>query len=194
MRFRLAACTALTLGALVGAATPQERGAAGSGGEKPSAFALSSTAFRSGGEIPIRYTCEGADVSPPLDWQGVPEGTKSFALVVDDPDAPDPGAPRTTWVHWVVVDLPAASRSLPEGSGADELPVGARHGTNDWRRRDYGGPCPPVGRHRYFHKLYALDTRLPELAAPSKQELERMIAGHVLARAELVGTYEKRLH
>jgi Raf kinase inhibitor-like YbhB/YbcL family protein len=191
MHFRLAACIALTFGALAGTATAEERHREDGDG-RPAVFALRSTAFHDGAEIPTLYTCEGADVSPPLTWDGAPNGTQSFVLVVDDPDAPDPRAPRTTWVHWVVVDLPGASRSLPEGIGAGALPGGARHGTNDWRRRDYGGPCPPVGRHRYFHKLYALDTKLPDLAAPSKQELERRIAGHVLARAELVGTYEKR--
>jgi len=191
MRTRLALCIALAAGVLAGSATPEPRGGEEGGAAQAAAFTLRSTAFRTGDQIPIRYTCEGADVSPPLQWDGVPEGTQSFALVVDDPDAPDPRAPRRTWVHWVVVDLPSASRSLPEGAGAGALPSGARSGTNDWHRQDYGGPCPPVGRHRYFHKLYALDTRFPELAAPSKQELERKIEGHVLAHAELVGTYEK---
>lgn len=167
--------------------------ATGGGADEASgAFALTSPAFAGGGEIPRRYTCEGRDVSPPLAWRGAPEGTKSFALVVTDPDAPDPAAPRTPWVHWVVVDLPLSARGLPEDAGAGDLPGGARHGTNDWKRRGYGGPCPPVGRHRYVHVLYALDAKLPALEAPTRAELERAMAGHVLGRAELVGTYAKR--
>jgi hypothetical protein len=155
-------------------------------------FTLRSSAFADGDEIPIRYTCEGEDVSPPLAWPAPPEGTRSLALVVDDPDAPDPRAPRMTWVHWVVVDLPPAAGSLPEGAAADTLPGKARMGRNDWKRAGYGGPCPPVGRHRYFHKLYALDVELPRLASPTKAELERAMEGHVLAEAVLVGTYAKR--
>ncbi|HEU0032552.1 MAG TPA: YbhB/YbcL family Raf kinase inhibitor-like protein [Kofleriaceae bacterium] len=148
---------------------------------------LTSTAFREGGEIPSKYTCEGADLSPPLRWTGVPPNTKSLALVVDDPDAPDPAAPRVTWVHWVVVDLPADAGGLDEG--VKRLAHG-RFGVNDWKRAQWGGPCPPVGRHRYFFKLYALD-RVLELARPSKSELARAMTGHVLAEATLVGTYQK---
>jgi hypothetical protein len=162
------------------------------GGSEPMSFALSSPAFADGGEIPSRFTCEGEDVSPPLAWPAPPAGTQSLALVIDDPDAPDPRAPRMTWVHWVVVDLPPAAGSLPEGAAAARLPEGARTGRNDWKRADYGGPCPPIGRHRYFHKLYALDTALPALASPTKAELERAMHGHVLAEAVLVGTYQKR--
>jgi hypothetical protein len=156
------------------------------------ALKLVSPAFEAGAEIPTRYTCEGEDVSPPLRWSGVPAGAKSLALVVDDPDAPDPRAPRRVWVHWVVCDLPPAAGGLEEGASAGKLPAGARVGRNDWGRRDYGGPCPPIGRHRYFHKLYALDVALPALEAPTKAELERAMEGHVLARGELVGTYEKK--
>ncbi|NWG72912.1 MAG: YbhB/YbcL family Raf kinase inhibitor-like protein [Parvularculaceae bacterium] len=155
-------------------------------------FELTSSAFQHQGEIPRRYTCEGADTSPPLAWTDPPAGTKSLALVVDDPDAPDPKAPKMTWVHWVVYDLPPSARGLPEGAGKQPLPDGARGGKNDWKRQDYGGPCPPIGRHRYFHKLYALDVALGDLGAPTKSELERAMEGHVLARAELVGTYEKQ--
>lgn len=149
---------------------------------------LTSTSFAHGGEIPARHTCEGDDVPPPLAWAGVPAGTRSLALVVSDPDAPDPRAPKRTWVHWVVYGLPPGDGGLAEG---EPLPAGAREGTNDWRRAGYGGPCPPIGRHRYVHTLYALDTTLHDLGAPTKAELERAIEGHVIARAELVGTYEK---
>jgi Raf kinase inhibitor-like YbhB/YbcL family protein len=155
-------------------------------------FALRSSAFAEGEPIPARYTCEGEDVSPPLQWTAPPQGSRSLALVVDDPDAPDPRAPRRTWVHWVVVDLPPAAGSLREDIAPDALPGNARMGRNDWKRARYGGPCPPVGRHRYFHKLYALDVELPRLASPTRAELERAMEGHVLAQAVLVGTYEKR--
>ena len=155
-------------------------------------FALHSPAFQQGGEIPSRYTCEALDLSPPLAWTEPPPGTRSLALVVDDPDAPDPKAPQTTWVHWVVVGIPVQGRELAAGAGGRRLPTGARHGLNDWKRADYGGPCPPIGRHRYFFKLYALDTTLSELPSPTKAELERAMQGHILAQAELVGTYEKK--
>jgi hypothetical protein len=150
---------------------------------------ISSPAFEANREIPSKFTCEGQDVSPPLAWDGVPDETQSFALIVDDPDAPDPAAPRRTWVHWVLLDLPATARSLPEAVRA--LPAGTLEGVNDWQRTGYGGPCPPVGRHRYFFKLYALDTKL-KLVKPSKAQLESALEGHVLARAELIGTYEKK--
>ncbi len=155
------------------------------------AFTLGSAAFSNQGAIPAKYTCEGADVSPPLAWSGPPAGTRSFALIVDDPDAPDPAAPKRVWVHWVLYDLPADARELAEDAASGSLPAGAREGTNDWKRAGYGGPCPPIGRHRYFHKLYALDLVLGERGALGKAELEKAMAGHVLARAELVGTYEK---
>lgn len=150
---------------------------------------LTSTAFAHGADIPSRHTCEGDDVSPPLAWTELPSGTKSLALIVDDPDAPDPAAPQRTWVHWVVVDLPPDSAGLPEGGA---LPTGARDGLNDWKRTGYGGPCPPIGRHRYFFKLHALDMTLPALKQPTKAALEEAMKGHVLAQAELLGTYQKR--
>lgn len=153
---------------------------------------LTSSAFTSGSAIPQQYTCEGTDLSPPLFWSGMPTGTKSFTLIVDDPDAPDPAAPRMTWVHWVLYNLPPELRSLPEGAATAALPVGTREGVNDWKRTGYGGPCPPIGRHRYFHKLYALDTVLPDLGHPTKSQLERAMQGHILAQAELIGTYQKR--
>lgn len=151
-----------------------------------------SPAFSDQGDIPSRHTCEGDDISPPLSWSNVPDGTKSLALIVDDPDAPDPNAPRMTWVHWVLYNLPSTVRELPEGVLREVLPTGTKEGQNDWKRTGYGGPCPPIGRHRYFHKLYSLDTVLNDLGTPTKSELERAMEGHILARAELVGTYQKK--
>jgi hypothetical protein len=154
-------------------------------------LAIGSSAFTDHGAIPKTYTCEGADTSPPLHWSGVPQGTKSFALIVDDPDAPDPRAPQSTWVHWIVYDLPATIQGLAEGAAAQGLPGHANQGINDWKRADYGGPCPPIGRHRYFHKLYALDSVLTGLQQPTKGQLIAAMTGHVLAEAQVVGTYEK---
>jgi Raf kinase inhibitor-like YbhB/YbcL family protein len=151
---------------------------------------LSSPAFMHEEEIPVRFTCEGENCSPPLEWADVPDATKSFALIVDDPDAPDPAAPKRVFVHWVLVDLPPSKRALSEGL-AEGLPPGAEIGRNDWHETSYGGPCPPIGRHRYVHKLYALDTTLG-LEHPSKTEVENAMQGHVLAEAELIGTYEKK--
>lgn len=155
-------------------------------------FRLESPAFPEQGEIPPRYTGDGEDVSPPLRWSGAPPGTRSFALVVEDPDAPDPRAPRRTWVHWVVYDLPAGAHELAEGAGGQAMPQGAHEGTNDWHRTGYGGPAPPIGRHRYMHKLYALDTVLPDLGRPDAAGLRAAMKGHVLAETTLTGTYEKR--
>ncbi len=155
------------------------------------AFELRSSSFGPNGNIPSKYTCEGDDISPPLSWSGPPGGTKSFALIVDDPDAPDPNAPKMTWVHWVLYDIPAAATALPEGASKGGLPAGTREGRNDWKRTGYGGPCPPVGRHRYVHKLYALDTELPDLGSATKADVEKAMRDHILATAELVGTYQK---
>jgi Raf kinase inhibitor-like YbhB/YbcL family protein len=149
-----------------------------------------SDAFENNGPVPAKHTCDGRDVSPPLAWTGVPVGAKSLVLIVDDPDAPDPAAPRMTWVHWVLYNLPPTVTSLAEG--VHGLPPGTREGINDWKRTGYGGPCPPIGRHRYFHKLYALDVVLPDLGRPDKVALERAMQGHVLAHAELIGTYSRR--
>lgn len=151
---------------------------------------LSSPAFEPMHAIPAHYTCDGQDLAPPLVFAGVPPQAASLVLIVDDPDAPDPARPQTTWVHWVVVDLPPAAKGLPEGGSP--LPAGAREGLNDWKRPGYGGPCPPVGRHRYFFKLYALDTTLAALAQPTKAAVERAMHGHVIAQAQLVGTYLRR--
>jgi hypothetical protein len=156
------------------------------------ALTITSTAFADGGEIPSLHTCEGANTSPPLAWSGVPEGTRSLALVVDDPDAPDPRAPTRTFVHWVLYGLPPGAGGLRKSVPAQDLPPGARQGLNDRHATGYVGPCPPIGRHRYFFKLYALDTELPELEPPTKATLEKAMQGHVLEKAELVGTYEKR--
>jgi Raf kinase inhibitor-like YbhB/YbcL family protein len=158
----------------------------------PTTFAIRSPSFTDGGSIPIRHTCEGADVSPPLEWAGLPAGTRSLALVVDDPDAPDPKAPRMTWVHWVLYDLPPSATALAEAVARDALPAGTHQGVNDWKRTGYGGPCPPIGRHRYFFKLYALDVALGDLGAPTKARLEAAMKGHVLGEARVVGTYEKQ--
>jgi hypothetical protein len=151
---------------------------------------LTSAAFSHGGEIPAKHTCEGEDVSPPLAWSGVPADAKSLAVIVDDPDAPDPAAPKMTWVHWVLYNIPASAAGIAEGAAA--LPAGTLHGLNDWKRTGYGGPCPPIGRHRYFHKLYALDTVLPNLGQVPKPKLEAAMKPHVIAQAELIGTYQKR--
>jgi Raf kinase inhibitor-like YbhB/YbcL family protein len=152
---------------------------------------ISSPSFTHQGSIPEKYTCEGADTSPPLAWSGVPPSAKSLALIVDDPDAPDPSAPKMTWVHWVAYNLPPQTTSLGEGSSRKSLPQGAKEGLNDWKKPGYGGPCPPIGRHRYFFKLYALDIALPDLGRPSKADLLKAMQGHVVGSAELVGTYEK---
>ncbi|MGQ0835620.1 MAG: YbhB/YbcL family Raf kinase inhibitor-like protein [Gammaproteobacteria bacterium] len=154
-------------------------------------FTISSPSFADQAAIPKRYTCEGEDVSPALRWSGAPQGTKSFALIVDDPDAPDPRAPQRTWVHWVLYDIPADASGLPDDQATQRLPAGTREGLNDWKRTGYGGPCPPIGRHRYFHKLYALDTVLADLKRPTKAQVLDAMKGHVLAEAQLVGTYQK---
>jgi Raf kinase inhibitor-like YbhB/YbcL family protein len=152
---------------------------------------LKSDAFDDGGEIPAKYTCEGADISPGISWEGVPPETESLVLIVDDPDAPDPASPRMVWDHWVLYNLPSSVTGLPEGAAAGQLPPGCGQGLNSWGRTGYGGPCAGVGRHRYFHQLYALDTRLPaELGIPSKDDLRVAMEDHVLASAVLVGTFQ----
>ncbi len=152
------------------------------------AFELTSTAFANGDPIPMKYTCDDQDISPPLQWTDPPEGTRSFALICDDPDAP-----VGTWVHWVLYDLPGSTLSLPEAAPSDpDLPDGGRHGQNSWRRPGYGGPCPPGGTHRYFFKLYALDTELELDAGASKEELLRVMEEHVLAEAETMGVYSRQ--
>jgi Raf kinase inhibitor-like YbhB/YbcL family protein len=152
-------------------------------------LSLSSSAFSAGSAIPAKHTCEGANLSPPLAIGDVPAGTKSLALVVEDPDAPDPAAPKLVWAHWVAYDLPPTTHSLAEGAG-NHGPLG-RAGKNDWREIGYRGPCPPIGRHRYFFRLFALDQELGDLHEPSRPDLLKAIEGHVLARGELFGTYAK---
>ena len=152
---------------------------------------ITSPAFSHNGEIPTRHTCDSEDISPALEWSGLPEGTKSIALIVDDPDAPDPAAPKMIWVHWVLYNIPPNATGLPEGVKPQDLPSGTKEGINDWKRTGYGGPCPPIGRHRYFHKLYALDVVLPDLSKPTKLDLEKAMEGHILGEAELVGTYQR---
>lgn len=152
---------------------------------------IHSQAFDDGGGIPARFTCEGDDVSPPLAWEGVPADSRSLVLIVDDPDAPDPDAPRMTWVHWVLFNLPPDADGLPENVAGTALPAGTASGLNNWNRGGYGGPCPPIGRHRYFFKLYALDTGLTGLSQPTKADVESAMQGHILAEASLMGTYRK---
>ena len=151
-------------------------------------FELTSTAFASGDPIPTKYTCDDQDISPPLQWKDPPEGTRSFALICDDPDAP-----MGTWVHWVLYNLPASTDTLPEALRSDaDLPDGGRHGQNGWGQPSYGGPCPPGGTHRYFFKLYALDAELDLAAGASKEELLRAMEGHVLASTETMGVYSRQ--
>ena len=160
------------------------------GGKAAVAMILNSAAFQQNGHIPTKYTCEAEDVSPPLAWEGVPEDAKSLVLIIDDPDAPDPKAPKMVWVHWVVYNIPPDTKGLPENARGARLPQGTLLGVNDFKKTGYGGPCPPIGRHRYFHKLYALDITL-ELTGATKSQIERAMQGHVLATAELIGTYQK---
>ena len=154
-------------------------------------FQISSAAFRHEEEIPTRHTCEGEDVSPALEWDSVPEGTQSFALIVDDPDAPDPNAPKMVWVHWVLFNLPPDTAGLPEDVSSHALPEGTCEGLNDWKGTGWRGPCPPIGRHRYFFRLYALDCPLPKQPNVDRAQLDQMMQGHVLGEATLMGTYQK---
>ncbi len=152
------------------------------------AFELTSTAFANGDPIPMKYTCDDEGISPPLQWKDPPEGTQSFALISDDPDAP-----VGTWVHWVLYNLPASTLSLAEAVSPDvDLPDGGRHGKNSWGRPGYGGPCPPSGTHRYFFKLYELDAELALAASWSKDELLGLTEGHILASTETMGVYSRQ--
>jgi len=161
--------------------------------ERDAIMNLSSTAFAQFADMPSQYTCEGGEQSPPLTWVGIPAEAKSLVLIVDDPDAPDPAAPKMTWVHWVLYNISPHSSGLGVGRlGRPELPAGTLNGLNDWKQTGYRGPCPPIGRHRYFHKLYALDVVLPVLPVATKAILEKAMQGHVIAQCELVGYYQKK--
>lgn len=154
-------------------------------------LSITTSAFEHGSTIPTKYTCEGKDIAPPLRWSDVPDTARSLVLIVDDPDAPDPKAPRMTWVHWVLYNIPPDVSELAEGMTSKMLPAGTLEGLNDWKRTGYGGPCPPIGRHRYFHKLYALDKVLPDMHMPTKSQVEAAMQGHVIAQVQLLGTYQK---
>ena len=155
-------------------------------------FKISSPAFQHNDDIPVLYTCDGDDISPQLNWNGIPNGCESLVLIVDDPDAPDPDAPRMTWVHWLLYNIPANTKGLAQGVRPNSLPLGTKEGLNDWKRTGYGGPCPPIGKHRYFFKLYAMDCVLPDLKKPTKRHLEADMQGHILEQVELIGTYKRR--
>ncbi|MDO8991204.1 MAG: YbhB/YbcL family Raf kinase inhibitor-like protein [Sideroxyarcus sp.] len=155
-------------------------------------FTLTSTSFLHNGALSARNTCDGKNVSPPLSWRGVPDKAKSLVLIVDDPDAPDPKAPRMTWVHWLLYNIPPNTHGLHEAVDTDALPPGTLQGTNDWHETGYGGPCPPTGNHRYYFKLFALDVVLPDLKSPTKVALEAAMKGHVIGRTELVGRYQRQ--
>jgi len=152
---------------------------------------ITSSDFAHMDRIPSVHTCGGRDISPELRWDDVPESAKSLALIVDDPDAPDPAAPKMTWVHWVLYNMAPDSSGMPAAAEREELPAGTLEGLNDWKRTGYRGPCPPIGTHRYFFKLYALDAVLPDLGMPTKAKLERAMGGHIVARAEVVGLYRR---
>lgn len=190
-------CAYVVMVALVAACAPvaspkvtitQAAPAAKTQGDEATTFTLTSEAFRQEEMIPRRYTCDDENISPPLQWQQPPSGTMSFALIADDPDAP-----RGTFVHWVIFNIPADSRSLDEAVPvARELANGSRQGLNSASNNGYTGPCPPSGTHRYFFKLYALDTMLDLPAEANKEELLAAMEGHILAQAELMGRYSRQ--
>lgn len=155
-------------------------------------LSLTSSAFHSGADIPPAHTCDGANTSPPLSWSNVPSATRSLALIVEDPDAPDPAAPQRIWTHWVLYNIAPDATGLPANVQPDDLPSGTHSGQNDWKNTGYGGPCPPVGRHRYYHKLFALDLVLPDLGALTRGQLEQAMQGHIVEQAELIGLYERK--
>jgi Raf kinase inhibitor-like YbhB/YbcL family protein len=157
-----------------------------------SGLKLQVNAFNNEGDIPSKFTCEGANVSPGMAWSGVPEGTKSLALIVDDPDAPDPAKPEKVFTHWVIYNIPPTLTKL--GEGEHSFPRGTQHGSNDFSKTDYSGPCPPIGKHRYFFKLYALDTNFHFMVRPSRADLEKEMANHILGQSEVIGLYAKKNH
>ncbi len=155
-------------------------------------FKISSPDFAEGQSIPLIHTCDGSDLSPALEWENIPAGTKSLALIVDDPDAPDPAAPQRVYVHWILYNIPADATGLAQGVQMANLPAGTCEGLNDWEKTGYGGPCPPIGSHRYFHKLYALDCVLPDLGQEAgKMELEQAMQAHILGQTHLMGRYQR---
>ncbi len=154
-------------------------------------FTIKSESFKHNAMIPVKYTCDGQGISPQLEWSGVPSEAQSLALIVSDPDAPDPAAPKMTWVHWMLYNMPVSAQGLPENVSTAALPPGTIEGVNGWGRPGYGGPCPPIGKHRYFFKLYALNTVLEDLGQLTKIKLEQAFSGHVLAKTELVGMYQR---
>ncbi len=165
-----------------------EQASSGAAGGERMSIIITSSAFEDNGLIPAQYTCDGADISPPLQWEGVPEGTGSIALICDDPDAP-----MGTWVHWVIFDLPAETRELGENVPTDgTLPNGAKQGITDFGRTGYGGPCPPGGTHRYFFKIYALDTEIDLTPGATKSDLLEAMEGHILGQGQLVGKYKRQ--
>jgi Raf kinase inhibitor-like YbhB/YbcL family protein len=155
-------------------------------------FALKAKDFKNGEDIPAKYTCEGENISPELSWTGAPAGTKSFVVIVDDPDAPDPAKPEKVIAHWVIYNLPKTVHTLNEGTSV--LPKGAMQGMNEEKEAKYMGPCPPIGKHRYHFKIFALDSNPHFFARPSKSDIEKEITGHILAQSELIGLYAKRNH
>jgi hypothetical protein len=160
-------------------------------GEQKMTLTLKSPDFGHQEEIPKVFTCDGNDSSPALSWSGIPQNTKSLVLIVDDPDAPDPAKPKMTWVHWLLYNIPPTVTELPRAIAEKDLPAGTQQGKNDWKKTGYRGPCPPIGRHRYFHKLYALNIELPDLHQPNKPQLEKAMTGHIIGQAELIGTYQR---
>lgn len=183
MRFSKNLVCLLIIVAIAGVAQRQSRK-----GNAAMTFALTSSAFASGAAIPEQYTCKGADMSPPLQWSDAPAKTASFALIMDDPDAP-----AGVWVHWVLWNLPAATHSLPENlSRSDQLPDGSHQGRNSFPKTGYNGPCPPAGQtHRYFFRLYALDAELKAPAGANRAELDAAMKGHVLGEADYMGTFHR---
>lgn len=161
-----------------------------------SAFAgemrILSPAFVTGGGIPPGYSCDGGDISPELVWRGAPPKTKALALIMDDPDAPDPAAPRMIWTHWVLYNIPPATQGLTEN--VKSLPDGTVMGINSWGKTGYGGPCPPIGRHRYFFRLYALDSTITAPQPLDEKSLMQAMQGHIIESAELVGKYRRMGH
>jgi len=157
----------------------------------PMTFNLSSSAFAANGSIPTKYTCEGPGISPPLAWSGAQAGTKSYALIVEDPDAPDPAKPTRVVSHWVAYNIPASTTALAENASKTGMPAGSAQGSNERVTQGYMGPCPPIGRHRYFFRLFALDTQLQGVNNPKEADLDKAIQGHIVGTAELIGTYQK---